>query len=269
MKTRIVCCLLSALTAVFLGVSASAKPVDIYFADAGDGNATLLHQPGKCAMLVDTGPSSYGQELALLLRKKGIEALDFVVITHPHKQIYGGLEVLSDSMRILELSDNGDMNEAEAGYRRYSDLQFNLPYSVLARGDSWNCGDMRIKVVHPSAAFDGGTDYTSRALALLVEYNTFRFLLLGDVSEAGEERMLRSRQDLHSMVLQLGTGEEDSVSAALLERVQPKIAIISGTKPGRDVVEQLQAQKIHAFATAEEGVIRMRVAENGNIRLQP
>lgn len=269
MKTRVALCLLSVFFLVYWGVPAVAKPVDIYFADVGGGNATVLHQPGKCAMLVDAGPQKYGEQLARLLREKGIEVLDFVVITHPHKEIYGGLEVLSDAMRILELSDNGDMNEDEDGYRRYSNLQFNLPYSVLARGDSWNCGDLRIKVVHPSAAFAGGNDYTSRALALLVEYNDFRCLILGDVSEAGEERMLRSRQNLHSMVVQMGKIDENILSSQLLERVQPKIAIISGPAPDREVVDQLLSNKIRTFATAEEGVIRMRVAENGNIRLQP
>lgn len=269
MKTRFVCCLLSALTGLVLSISAVAKPVDIYFTDVGGGNATLLHQPGKCAMLVDTGPRKYGEKLVQLLKEEGVDVLDFVVITHPHKQLYGGLEILSKSLRILELSDNGDMNESEDGYQKYSDLQLNLPYSILARGDSWNCGDMRIKVVHPSAAFAGGTDYTSRSLALLVEYNNFRFLILGDVSQDGEERMLRSRQDLHSMVVQLGTVEGELVSNALLARVQPKIAIVSGRKPGQEMVDQLLAQEIYTFSTAEDGVIRMRVAENGNIRLQP
>ncbi|WP_136796174.1 ComEC/Rec2 family competence protein [Desulfosediminicola ganghwensis] len=269
MGTRIACCLLLALIWGFSAVSVLAKPVDIYFADVGDGNATLLHQPGKCAMLVDAGPRKYGDEIAHLLKERGIETLDFVVITHPHKQLYGGLEVLFDSMKILELSDNGDMNESEDGYRKYSELQFHLPYSVLARGDSWKCGDMRIKVVHPSVAFAGGGDYTSRALALLVEFNDFRFLLFGDVSANGEERMLRSRQDLNSMVLQFGAGEENRISQTLLERVQPKVVIISGARPGRELVDQLLSHKIRTFATAEEGVIRMRVAENGNIRLQP
>jgi competence protein ComEC len=255
--------------------AASGESLTVYFTDVGKGGATLLHQPGKCAMLVDAGPVESTQELLTMLDEADVKVLDFVVVTHPHKENFGGLPSVSKKVKIRELSDNGDMNEGENGFEAYSKLQFNLPYSVLAKGDSWRCGDMGIEVVHPSASYDTGGDYNSRSLALMIHYNSFRLLLLGDVSASGEEKLLRSKEDLKAMVLQLGYhGAESTTARELLERVDPKIAIVSvgssdNAAQAQEVLDGLGERNVRTFRTDQEGTIQLRVAENGNIRIKP
>ncbi len=272
----IIVCLGVFFTFMSMVSSAYCEALNIYFADVGRANATLFYQPGKCAMLVDTGSQESSEALLSVMRKAGVKALDFVVVTHPHKDHFGGLQSIADNYEIRELSDNGDTNEDEEGFVAYSKLQFSLPYSVLAKGDSWRCGDLSIEVLHPSAAFDTGDDYNSRSLALRMGFNSFRLLLMGDVSGAGERKMLQSSQEMESMVLHVGHhGESNSTSRELLERVKPKIAIISNGKEdlsrgvSQQVLDRLAANDVKTFRTDQEGTIHLRVAENGNIRLKP
>lgn len=227
-------------------------------------------------MLIDTGSEQSSESLIRVMRKAGVKVLDFVVVTHPHKDHFGGMSQVADSFKILELSDNGDTNEEEDGFSDYSKLQFSLPYSVLAKGDSWRCGDLSVDVLHPSASFDSGDDYNSRSLALRISFHSFRLLMMGDVSGAGERKMLQSAKEMGAMVLHVGHhGDSNSTSRELLDRVKPKIAIIStgedntGKLVSQQVLDRLSANNVKTFRTDLEGTIQLRVAENGNIRLKP
>lgn len=250
-----------------------AEGFSAWFVDVGQGAATLLHQPGKCAMLVDAGPIGSGTRLNRLFEREGVERLDYVIITHPHQDHYGGLKSIARKMPIREFSDNGDVNSEERGFQDYSQLQYDLPYSVIGAGDSWMCGDLAVDVLHPAAEYDSGKDYNSRSLALNVSYRGFSLLLMGDVAGPGEKQMLRESPVPLASVIQLGHhGAEDSTSFELLKRVRPTIAVISvGPNnigaPSPGVLGRLAENKIRAFRTDIEGTVRLRVAENGNFRV--
>ncbi len=271
-----IACIGMLFSCITVASSAYCEALNIYFADVGRANATLFHQPGKCTMLVDSGSEESSEALLQVVRKAGVKAFDFVVITHPYEDHFGGLQRIADNYEVRELSDNGDTNQEEEGFDIYSKLQFSLPYSVIGKGDSWRCGDLSINVLHPSASYDSGDDYSSRSLALKVSFNSFKLLMMGGVSGAGERKMLQSSVNMESMVLHVGNyGDSNSTSRELLERVQPKIAIISTGEDAvskvvsQQVLDRLAAANVKTFRTDEEGTILLRVAENGNIRLKP
>lgn len=273
-------CLFAILITLFsipLAADAEEMMVSIYYIDVGQGDATLLHQPGKCTMLVDAGPPEAGHVVNKILRMVGIETLDYVVITHPHKDHFGGLRAVASAVGISELSDNGDMNPGEKGFDEYSQLQDSLPYSVLSQGDSWQCGDLTVEVLHPSAGYSSGDgDYNNRSMALSVRYNSFGLLLMGDVAGQGEKEMLRTSSIPQSSVIQLAHhGASDGTSMELLDRVRPRLAVVSVGRtndiqaPAPVVLGRLAERNIRTFRTDLEGTVHMKVAPNGNIRIKP
>lgn len=253
----------------------ASKPLTVSFVNVGQGSATFLHQPGKCAMLVDAGPASQGESLRKVLQQAGVSKLDYVVITHPHPDHYVGLQIIAGDVQIKEFSDNGDPGKEGEGYADYRELQSDLPYSVLASGDSWQCGDIKIDVLHPPPAFVGDSeDANHRSLVLRVSFNTFRMLLMGDVAGLGEEELLRGTEDLRAMVMTVAHhGAADATSDALLARVKPQLAIISVGRdnsigaPDAAVLQRLTEHNVHTFRTDESGTLQIQVQADGSMRL--
>lgn len=277
MKIRTICSILALVLVPFSAGSGfgASDPVSISFVNVGQGSATFFHQPGKCDMLIDAGPASQGESLRGVLQKAGVKTLDYVVISHPHPDHYVGLQIILSDIKIKELSDNGDPGKDSEGFADYRELQSELPYSVLAAGDSWQCGDLNIDVLHPPAAYIGDTeDVNVRSLVLRVSYNSFKLLMMGDLAGKGEEELLRSKEDLRATVMTIGHhGAADATSRALLERVQPKLAVISVGEvndifaPAPSVLQRLAEFDVHTFRTDQNGTVQLRVQKDGSIRL--
>ena len=265
--------LLTTLLGSLPALAAIDTPLSVYFVDVGHGNATLLHQPGRCSMLVDAGPAEQGENLRRLLEKNNIKTLDYMVVTNPSPEYYFGLNVILSDVEIKELSDNGDPGR-DNGFSEYRQLQESIPYSVVAAGDSWQCGDIKVDVLNPPAEGSGGSDRRARSLVLRISFSRFRLLMMNDLAGRGERELLAGQQDLQAMVLSVGNhGSGDSTSTALLERVRPQLSVISSGRskskelPAESVVQRLQSAGSHIYRTDTYGTIHLKVQGNGSVRL--
>lgn len=81
--------------------------VELLFFDVGQGNAALIRTVDGIAGIVDTGDG--GVSLSRLLLKEGVGKLDFAVVSHGHKDHYGGLEELIKNIDVgvVFVPDNG------------------------------------------------------------------------------------------------------------------------------------------------------------------
>ena len=66
------------------------QPLIIDFLDIGQGDSILIRSPEGKTALVDAGPSR--DAAAQLLKRKGITALDIVIVSHHHSDHYGGMD---------------------------------------------------------------------------------------------------------------------------------------------------------------------------------
>jgi len=253
---------------------AAGEPLDIYFVDVGHGNATLFYQPGQCAMLVDAGPAEQGENLRGLLEKYKIKTLDYMVVTSPAPEYYFGLNIILSDVAIKELSDNGDPGRGGDAFAAYRQLQERIPYSVVAAGDSWQCGDVKVRVLNPPVDIADSPDKRTRALALMISFGRFRMLMMNDLAGRGERELLARQPDLQATVLTVGNhGAADSTSSKLLAQVAPRMAVISAGRdrrpdfPSDSVVSRIEAAGIHLYNTSQSGTIHLKVQPDGNARL--
>ncbi len=75
------------------------------FFDVGQGDACLLEFPQQSRVLIDGGPrwrnSDAGKRTIVpYLQKSGVRRLQYVVITHPHDDHYGGIESVANAVKI-------------------------------------------------------------------------------------------------------------------------------------------------------------------------
>src|SRR5438270_9419405 len=98
---------------VLLAIAAFARPrpLQIYAIDVEGGQATLLVSPTGQSMLIDTGwPGFNGRDadrIVSVATGAGLPRIDYVVITHYHRDHVGGIAQLADRIRIGTLVDHG------------------------------------------------------------------------------------------------------------------------------------------------------------------
>src|ERR1044071_1160064 len=112
---KIVSFLLAAGLVMTLSVSA-ADPLDIYFIDVEGGQSTLIVTPAGQSMLIDAGWDGFDdrdpKRILAAVRDAGITRIDYLVITHFHRDHIGGVPALAQQLPIGTFVDYGEPIEA-------------------------------------------------------------------------------------------------------------------------------------------------------------
>ena len=86
-----------------LAAAAPMRPLDVYWIDVEGGGATLIVTPAGESVLVDTGNPGgrdSGRIHQVATKVAGLEKIDHVVITHLHRDHFGGLAELAEKMPV-------------------------------------------------------------------------------------------------------------------------------------------------------------------------
>ena len=100
---KIAAALLALFILSFLSTLASSDEAGrIHFINVGEGDSILLEIEGRSA-LIDTGNLISGPHLVKYLKGKGIEKLDYLIITHPHPDHMGGVFFILPALKVEKI----------------------------------------------------------------------------------------------------------------------------------------------------------------------
>jgi competence protein ComEC len=98
-----------------------------------------------------------------------------------------------------------------------------------------------------------------------LSYGENAILLTGDIERESEERLVQSGVNLHSDVLKIPHhGSKTSSTAAFIEAVKPRLAIVSAGQrsrfghPHAVVVERYQRRGVRLLQTGRDGMITVQ-----------
>ena len=188
--------------------------------DVGQGDAILLQPAGAPAVLVDGGPP--GDDLAAKLEAAGVERLGAVVVTHDESDHAGGVDELLGRIPVARLV------YARLG-RHLLDAARAAGAAPLqaAAGAELRSGALRLGVLWPPAELlaepRAGTDPNQLALVLLARWREFSMLLTAD-AEAEAVPLDPGPVDVLKVAHH---GSDDAGLGALLDRIRPRLAVIS------------------------------------------
>ena len=232
----------------------------IVMLDVGQGDGILL-QTRAGAVLVDEGPPEAA--VAAQLRRLGVRRLAAMVVTHPHRDHFGGAAAVIDSLPVgfvldpLEPTDSPD----EGALEREAAAQ-HVPIVPARVGSSYSLGALRIRVLWPDGSGLAGEDPHEHGVVLLASYGQFDALLTGD-SESPVSLPLHPPEVELLKVAHHGSSDEGL--GDLLRLVRPRIALIS-VGEGNDYGHP--APSTLSVLTGFPGLAVYRTDEDGRITVE-
>jgi competence protein ComEC len=233
----------------------------LHFLDVGQGDATLLVHP-EVTVLIDTGRFDR-RDVVPLLRERGIERIDLLVVTHPHADHIGQFDLVMASFVVDEVWWSGSTTTSATFGRALAALETSeARYEEPRAGSTTRVGPLTVDVLAPGSG-DPLSDLNNASIALRITFGTFSLVTTGDAEAPSEARMLaRVKDRLPAQVLRLGHhGSSTSTTAAFLAAVAPDVAIYSAGRdnqyghPHRETVERLAAAGVPLYGTAQHGTI--------------
>jgi competence protein ComEC len=253
--------------AVVLLVLSFAQPAadtfDVYVIDVEGGQATLFVSPSGESMLVDAGwPGFEGRDadrIAATAKKAGLKQIDYLVVTHYHRDHVGGVPELAQRIPIKTFVDHGASVEAgdaaTALFEAYTQARKTGHHLEVKAGDMLPMKGLDIRVVAAdgeviSRAIAGGntnsfcSSFTpkapdagenARSVGMAIGFGRFRMLNLGDLTWNKERELVCPTNLLGTFDVYLTThhGADSSGPPVIVHAIRPRVAVMNnGAKKG-------------------------------------
>jgi competence protein ComEC len=260
----VLCLCVLIFTGPYAAAAAAPKPMQIYFIDVEGGQSTLVVSPSGQSLLIDTGwPGYEGRDADRIIaaaHQAGLKQLDYLLITHYHRDHVGGLPQLADGIKIGTFLDHGpnleDSEMTRTDYAAYEKVIAGHAHVVVKPGWGLPIKDMGVRFLaaagdhiasplpgageanpycanEPAAPADNTEN--ARSVGVLITYGKFRFLDLGDLTKKKELELACPNNLLGTVDLFLVThhGSDSSNAKALDWVLHPRVAIIdNGPRKG-------------------------------------
>ena len=224
--------------------------------DVGQGLAVVI-EIRDFIVVYDTGPSyrsgdsAANRVLLPFLRRRGVEQVDLLIVSHGDLDHAGGVSDLVGKLPVQRILTSERLPDAAIAAFR------------CREGQQWSVNGVVIRVLHPSAGspFEGN----NASCVVDVSAGNRHLLLTGDI-EAAAEAWLLQRDDLprHAIVTVPHHGSLTSSSPALINRLQADTVIAAAGYANRWSFPRLRVRLrwegsgARFLNTAEAGALRFR-----------
>jgi competence protein ComEC len=228
--------------------------------DVGQGDSILVRD-GEHAMLVDGGIGD--ANVITQLVDRGVRHLDAVVLTHAHPDHCGGLPAVIERLDVDEVWISPRRFRGDCASRMLEACSRSAtPIRLLREHRSRAIGSVIVTPLLAARTFKRAPENNS-SVVLRLRIGARRVLLTGDIEREAEAE-LASNEELRADVLKVAHhGSRTSSSAALLDAVQPRIALISCGRhnlfghPHPSVVDALRERDIRIVETDRNGAVEV------------
>jgi competence protein ComEC len=226
------------------------------------------------SLLYDFGLSRANVEEVIVpfFRARGVERIDYAVLSHPHQDHVGGLPALLETMPIGVYLDPV-IESTNQTYARSLEmiLDLEIPAEAARRGDRFSLGEhVSVDILWPTDDLlrerDGTDRINDNSTVLRLTAGSVRFLLTGDIERDAEAALVELEgSGLHVDVLQVAHhGSNSSTADPFLEVARPSVAIVSAGHENRyghphvEPMQRLRGAGSTIYRTDVDGTVTIR-----------
>lgn len=241
----------------------------VQFLNVGQGDCTIIKVKDNCAV-IDFGPEDDSKRVYKGLKKLGVEDVDLAVVTHLHKDHFGGFLNLPRFINVknMVVSNIGadDMDKELCDEFFKTTEQYKVKVSEPNLPMKYELGEASLEI------FYEGEDQKSennRSLIILVRVGDAKLLFTGDAEGEVEKEIIEKFPNLTADVLKLGHhGSNTSTTSEFISKINPSIAVASAgynnfyNHPSDKTVGRLENAGIKYYRTDLDGNITLYFDKN-------
>ena len=226
---------------IFLGVLMAAAfsdgfgrrdaggPVTVICMQTIEAADAILVQDKTGAILIDAGEGQDAAHILEVLLKRGVEKLDYMILSHPDQDHIGGAMDILEQIpvgRVIEpyYTENNERLTALNSWLEEQDIPVLYPTKtrrLKAGGISF--------VVYPPLE-KHYNDTNNYSLSVLVQHERVNMLFTGDALRKRSEELLYTDWPAIALYKVPHHGRANSVSEKLFQALQPSFAVVTGSE---------------------------------------
>ena len=233
--------------------------------NVGQGDAAVVELPNAQTLVIDAGGAATGEFdtgeniVAPFLRSRKILKVDYLIVTHPRIDHYGGMRALVNEFSPREFWSGVGKGKVS----RFEGLEDAIEKAKVARVSLVESAPCRaLGAVNLCVLYAPGDKADDQSVVVRLEHGKLRYLFAADI-EKRDETAMRGRGDgLRSAVLKVPRhGSAAASTKEFIAAVQPKLAIISAGARSRsgaareEVGERYRQGGAEVLRTSEDGAI--------------
>jgi competence protein ComEC len=247
--------------------------MSVHFIDVGQGGGVLIQKDGK-NILYDCGDTFAGSAVLEYLGTMDVVTIDFMIISHAHKDHMGGCIDVMNHVAVKEVLHNGSNAKTAIWKKFLKTTKVKAKDKVTTiQQDSALAGIEGFELIVPYDSEGWKGQEADNSILLRITDDKVHLLLTGDC-EAKCEREVIKTSSVQATVLNVGHhGSNASSTEEFLNKVKPKYAVVSAGAnnqyghPTKGVLGRLKKVKARVLRTDQDGSIVIH-SDGQNIEIE-
>jgi competence protein ComEC len=237
--------------------------------DVGQGDAFVIQSDGRTAV-IDVG--SDDDLINRCLAELNISRIDLLVLSHFDFDHVGGIRGAIDNRSVSTAIVSGFPDDRPATKQALDLLATRKARLITAEPTiSGKLGEFAWRILAPSKEATEAKDSNDASVVMIFSSSDYDLLLLGDLGEAGQQRIKNSAMGILSrsdkpLILKVSHHGSNDQSTELHESLRPELAVISVGEqngyghPGKELLDQLARSGSRVLRTDQHGSLAISVA---------
>lgn len=217
----------------------------------------ILVEIGNKVIMIDTGEDKNGKQIVDRLKEKGINTLDYLILTHLDKDHIGGVDSVLSSVKVKNIIQANYKKDSKQ-YDEYIDSLKKADIEPVLLKDNMNIVINSAEInIHPASKskYESSNDYS---IITNISYGAHKFLFAGDAEEERLSEFINGNTLKYDFVKMPHHGRYDKLTEIFLESISPQYDVITCSEkkePEEGVLKILERLNIKTFLTSNGEVV--------------